>query len=401
MPQSTPQPAPWEQPEHEQAAAAAPTHETAWYEQATVPHVETPFVALPPPAAPFHDDWADPSPAPVLYEQPIRQPRPEPRVAPEPAPTWHYEQAPPFEQILSGEAAVTPASEPALPSLFEQFVQGGALPTEPAVPHESVPPVALTPAPAPAPATMPAVTPEEPAQIFAAEAPAPVETPVPAEAPALADAPVPTEAPMPAEAPVPAEAPAPSAALPPAEAPVAAEPPLPSRRELRRLAGSPPPPPAARPQVAAPAAAVAPAAAGITDIASYEDFDDEEFEATIVVPRSKKPTSWKLVDLDGTAYALHPSNVLGRKPAPASAPEDAQLVSLSDAERVLSRTHALLEVENDELWVTDLGSTNGTDVLDAEGHIAITCEPGARQLIASGQSLSFGGRIVAFAGPEA
>lgn len=131
------------------------------------------------------------------------------------------------------------------------------------------------------------------------------------------------------------------------------------------------------------------------------DFDDEEFEATIVIPRSNTATRWKLIDLDGTAYALHVSNVFGRNPSPTDAPEKAQLVSLSDSERVLSRTHALLEVDGDTLYVTDLDSTNGTDVIDADGDLLLECEPRVRVAVPTGGSLSLGGRDVTFEDPGA
>lgn len=137
------------------------------------------------------------------------------------------------------------------------------------------------------------------------------------------------------------------------------------------------------------------------DAPAAEAFDeDEEFEATVVRPRSNTATKWKLIDLDGTAYALHLSNVFGRKPAPKDSPEKAQLVSLSDKERVLSRTHALLEVDGDTLYVTDLGSTNGTDVLDADDTLLLECEPQVRVAVPSGGSLSLGGRPVTFESPH-
>lgn len=128
---------------------------------------------------------------------------------------------------------------------------------------------------------------------------------------------------------------------------------------------------------------------------AYADAD-AEWDTTIALPRGNTATQWRLIDLDGTAHVLHLTNVFGRKPSPSEAPERAQLVSLSDAERVLSRTHALLEVEGDALYVTDLGSTNGTEVLDATGALLFECAPGDRTAVPSGSSLSLGGRAVTF-----
>ena len=48
---------------------------------------------------------------------------------------------------------------------------------------------------------------------------------------------------------------------------------------------------------------------------------------------------------------------LGRKPAPDRTFPDAQLVSIDDG--TVSKTHARLELRDDQWYVTDLGSTNG------------------------------------------
>jgi pSer/pThr/pTyr-binding forkhead associated (FHA) protein len=118
-----------------------------------------------------------------------------------------------------------------------------------------------------------------------------------------------------------------------------------------------------------------------------------------VVARADTATEWKLIDTDGTAFPLHSSNVLGRRPSTAKAPENAQLVALSDPARVLSRTHARIEVEDDFLWVIDLDSTNGTEVVDADGEVKI-CLPGKPYALGPGASLSLGGRHVSFEAPE-
>ena len=125
---------------------------------------------------------------------------------------------------------------------------------------------------------------------------------------------------------------------------------------------------------------------------------------TVVVPRGALLTDWNLVDRDGTAFRLHRSNVLGRHPSGAGAPSHAQLVLLSDPDRVLSRTHALLEVVEDELWVTDLHSTNGSEVLEP-GQPPRRLVPGTRERVLLGSVLGLGGRRVSFAygghGPRA
>lgn len=115
-------------------------------------------------------------------------------------------------------------------------------------------------------------------------------------------------------------------------------------------------------------------------------------------------TPWQLIDIDGTRFPLHRSNVLGRKPSTAKTPEGTQAISLSDANKVLSRTHALIEIDEGKVWVTDLDSTNGTGLLesiDTADDDREECEPRVRTEIPPGVALSLGGRKVAFTGPQA
>jgi hypothetical protein len=178
----------------------------------------------------------------------------------------------------------------------------------------------------------------------------------------------------------------PNGFAPPMQAPPAQAPPLQAQPAVQA------PPPVA-PPVATPAAQQAPA---VSVVPSLDDDDyDDLFESTVVVVRSTQTTPWLLIDIDETPFVLYRSNVLGRKPSGKGAPDDAQLVSLSDQSKVLSRTHALLEVDGDRLWVTDLGSTNGTEVLDARGR-GTEIAADKRTEVPKDGSISLGGRIVSF-----
>ncbi|WP_338069844.1 FHA domain-containing protein [Bifidobacterium ruminantium] len=57
--------------------------------------------------------------------------------------------------------------------------------------------------------------------------------------------------------------------------------------------------------------------------------------------------------------------VLGRKPAPQRLQD--MVLTVPDHTGTVSRSHARIEITEDGLWITDLGSTNGTRVIDAEG----------------------------------
>ncbi|MFJ4037336.1 DUF5684 domain-containing protein [Microbacterium sp. NPDC090007] len=87
-----------------------------------------------------------------------------------------------------------------------------------------------------------------------------------------------------------------------------------------------------------------------------DDFD--ALDRTVVTRRKRIP--WALVPPSGGPIDLMSSVViLGRRPGPDAAFPDAQLVSISDDTRTVSKTHARLELRGDTWYVTDLHSTNG------------------------------------------
>lgn len=78
--------------------------------------------------------------------------------------------------------------------------------------------------------------------------------------------------------------------------------------------------------------------------------------------------------------------VVGRKPV---AVEDGDgVVTLKDTTGTVSRSHARIEINDGEIWVTDLGSLNGTTVaIDGEEH---RLQRDVREQIEPGARLSFG-----------
>ena len=86
-------------------------------------------------------------------------------------------------------------------------------------------------------------------------------------------------------------------------------------------------------------------------------------------PAAKRKPSPRAVLLfdDGSKNALAvPSTlVLGRKPAPQRLQD--MVLTVPDHTGTVSRSHARIEITEDGLWITDLGSTNGTRVIDAGG----------------------------------
>jgi uncharacterized RDD family membrane protein YckC len=80
---------------------------------------------------------------------------------------------------------------------------------------------------------------------------------------------------------------------------------------------------------------------------------------------------------------------LGRSPV-STEPGD-KLVTVQDPESTVSKTHLRLEHSRGRTWVTDGGSTNGTDLLDDEGGIT-TLVPGDRVMLDEGVRVRVGNR---------
>ncbi|MEU1971668.1 DUF5684 domain-containing protein [Microbacterium sp. NPDC019599] len=102
--------------------------------------------------------------------------------------------------------------------------------------------------------------------------------------------------------------------------------------------------------------------------------EEDELEETIVARR--KRTAWTLVGPTGTRIPLTSETVIvGRRPVRDPEFPDAQLVSLDDDTRTISKTHARLELRDDRWFITDLDSTNGVLFATLMG-TEIAAEPG-------------------------
>ena len=81
---------------------------------------------------------------------------------------------------------------------------------------------------------------------------------------------------------------------------------------------------------------------------------------------------------------------LGRNPAATT--EGDRLVSVDDPESTVSKTHARLEHSRGATWITDGGSTNGTEILSDEG-VATPLAAGHRTLLGEGDRVRLGRRV--------
>jgi len=76
---------------------------------------------------------------------------------------------------------------------------------------------------------------------------------------------------------------------------------------------------------------------------------------------------WRLAMPDGTSYPVTGTTVLGREPEVAAAPDATKTLQIDDPDGLVSKSHAVLELESGRLAIRDLGSTNGVMVLATDG----------------------------------
>lgn len=111
---------------------------------------------------------------------------------------------------------------------------------------------------------------------------------------------------------------------------------------------------------------------------------------TINVPEALDGTILLVFDTGQREQFATPVAVnLGRNPV-ATDPTDA-LVTVNDPDSTVSKTHLRLEHSRGRTWVTDGGSTNGTDLLEDDGDV-ITLTPGNRVLVEQGVRVRMGNR---------
>lgn len=120
-----------------------------------------------------------------------------------------------------------------------------------------------------------------------------------------------------------------------------------------------------------------------------EDARDDALEERVEAPTpTPQPGAWRLRAPGLEVLLLRPV-VLGRDPSTDAARQGAAAVALADPARSVSKTHALVEVVDDRVVVTDLHSTNGTRVLTPEGE-AHELDPGRSADVAGGSTLLLG-----------
>lgn len=112
-----------------------------------------------------------------------------------------------------------------------------------------------------------------------------------------------------------------------------------------------------------------------------------EIDRTVVVERRAPRVTWTLRADDGTVSEVATRTVLGRDPQPLEASDATIVVGIDDP--TVSASHALAELRDGQLLITDLASSNGTVVLDGDGHEQ-HCPAGVPVAVTEGSAIELG-----------
>ena len=166
------------------------------------------------------------------------------------------------------------------------------------------------------------------------------------------------------------------------------------------VSASVPPPPPPPPPVVAPAAPTpppifevspaavsvpAPAGSAMIDVPTFgtppaaplaprqppqpvvaDPLDALDDRTRVAAPRRPRG-SWRLLLPDGTSHPVAGTTVIGRQPEAAAYPGATATLAINDPDGLVSKSHALLELDAGRLAVRDLHSTNGVVALLADG----------------------------------
>jgi hypothetical protein len=366
----------------------------------------------PRPAAPGHDLAADVSPAapavveappPPLASPPVQAPppplAPPPVQAPPPAPA-----VPPEVQAPPPVAAMPEAVPEQVQQVAEPHADQIAVP-EPEY-HATQIEAAVAPAPAPDPYAAAPPLPPPPAP-YVAQAPPSAPDPYAAQAPPLA--PDPYAAPAPSD-PYAGQAPQPGPGLAGGLPDGAARPDFISISLVADQVGLEMPqrdplPLGAEPPDAKDLGLIEMPAASVEGVyCKNGHFNDPEArycavcgismgQLTKVRQKGPRPPLGVLILGDGSVCQLDADYVIGREPTLDSSVADghARPLRLMGASGVVSRIHARVELDGWQVFLTDLNSANGTQVLLPGERNPINLQPGVRTPLVAGTQIRLGG----------
>ena len=114
----------------------------------------------------------------------------------------------------------------------------------------------------------------------------------------------------------------------------------------------------------------------------------EGVDQTRIVVRAPRGR-FRLTFANGEEHQVLGHSLLGRRPTPQPGENTPRLITISDPERSVSKTHLELGIENGNLWITDRWSSNGTVLLTPHG-LGRICDPGRRYEVEAGSTVEIG-----------
>lgn len=120
---------------------------------------------------------------------------------------------------------------------------------------------------------------------------------------------------------------------------------------------------------------------------------EEDLDATVVSPRKRPRSPWRLLLPDGEPYAIESTVLIGRGVKPRAKWPSAKLLSVDDSTKSVSKTHAVLEADAEQLWITDLKSTNGVVVTSPDGQES-DGDDGGRVNVQPGSTITLGKYVI-------
>lgn len=91
----------------------------------------------------------------------------------------------------------------------------------------------------------------------------------------------------------------------------------------------------------------------------------------------------------GESFDVRGNGLIGRRPLPLPHERFDHLIQINDTGRSVSKSHLEFGLHDDELWVCDRASGNGTVLLRPDGSV-LPCEPGRRYLVSRGTRVEIG-----------
>lgn len=126
--------------------------------------------------------------------------------------------------------------------------------------------------------------------------------------------------------------------------------------------------------------------------------DTGPVEETVMRPVAQKRAAaesagrgWTVIAPDGARNVIDGPVLLGRDPDPTLV-HDARVWSIDDPQLTMSKTHALLGIEEGVAWVEDWASTNGVALHRGEAQLVL--EPHARTPLRDGDVIELGACLV-------